>query len=309
MSRRGRQDDDDKKDGGLDSAPKKLKTSHGTDAIVAPAVEKSKISAVAQAPILSIDEGVRMKSKKELRQEKKALKKAASSTSAEVVSSKAQPTAPVAPLSREEEKMEKIRLRKERRQQFLAEQEVLQQKEMLEEKKLRKDRKHNRAMNAPGGAKARKEKQKDASKSTKKGEKRSAAKQSSSQPQEQEIYKNVLNKVLNGSEQDEDGTTTLRLGVKYKDVVVGTGPMVQEKNLVTVRYKLSGGWFGAVLDSSNNFTFRLGKGEVIQGWDIGMAGMCQGGTRKLIIPPKAGYGASDIGAGPGATLYFNVTVL
>ena len=48
---------------------------------------------------------------------------------------------------------------------------------------------------------------------------------------------------------------------------------------------------------------------MIQGWDIGCQGMREGGRRKLIVPPKAGYGSQDIGAGPGATLFFDITLL
>ena len=48
---------------------------------------------------------------------------------------------------------------------------------------------------------------------------------------------------------------------------------------------------------------------VIQGWDIGLLGMHEGGRRKLIVPPKAGYGSQDIGAGSGAMLYFDITLL
>jgi FKBP-type peptidyl-prolyl cis-trans isomerase len=50
-------------------------------------------------------------------------------------------------------------------------------------------------------------------------------------------------------------------------------------------------------------------GEVIEGWEIGMKGMKQGGIRHIIVPPKAGYGTKDIGGGAGAILYFEVTLL
>ena len=55
----------------------------------------------------------------------------------------------------------------------------------------------------------------------------------------------------------------------------------------------------------------MGKGEVIQGWEIGLQGMRVGGIRHLIVPPnKAGYGPTqDIGAGPGAILHFHITLL
>ena len=66
---------------------------------------------------------------------------------------------------------------------------------------------------------------------------------------------------------------------------------------------------GKLLDSSGNFGFRLGKGEVIEGWDIGVAGMRVGGTRRLIVPREAGYGNKDVGAGRGADLYFEIELL
>mmetsp|Transcript_32610 Transcript_32610/g.49142 ORF Transcript_32610/g.49142 Transcript_32610/m.49142 type:complete len:105 (+) Transcript_32610:468-782(+) len=102
----------------------------------------------------------------------------------------------------------------------------------------------------------------------------------------------------------------MRKGVKYLDILVGKGPQVRDRKKVRVKYTLrSKTKVGKVLDSSENFGFRLGKGEVIQGWDIGLEGMRQGGLRHLIIPPEAGYGRKDIGAGPGADLYFEVALL
>ena len=112
-----------------------------------------------------------------------------------------------------------------------------------------------------------------------------------------------------GASSKVGGMTTTRLGVQYKDKVIGKGKLLRDGKPITVKYELTGGKFGAVLDSSNKFTFRPGMGEVIQGWDIGLEGMREGGRRKLIIPPKAGYGGKDIGAGPGALLYFDVTLL
>ena len=103
---------------------------------------------------------------------------------------------------------------------------------------------------------------------------------------------------------------TLRKGVQYQDVIVGKGPMVQDRKKVRVAYVLRAKQrYGKILDSSNDFGFRLGRGEVIEGWDIGVQGMRLGGKRYLIIPPEAGYGNKNVGGGPGATLFFEVTVV
>ena len=67
---------------------------------------------------------------------------------------------------------------------------------------------------------------------------------------------------------------------------------------------------GKIIDSSHNFGFRVGKGEVIKGWDIGLEGMKVGGSRRLIVPPGAGYGLyKDVGAGKGGDLYFQIELL
>jgi FKBP-type peptidyl-prolyl cis-trans isomerase len=106
--------------------------------------------------------------------------------------------------------------------------------------------------------------------------------------------------------------SSMARGVQYHDMVIGQGPVVQDRQTVRVKYKLRADNVhkGKVIDSSQNFGFRLGKGEVIKGWDIGMAGMKVGGRRLLMIPPKAGYGLGrDVGAGKGGILYFDVTVI
>jgi len=102
--------------------------------------------------------------------------------------------------------------------------------------------------------------------------------------------------------------------LKITDTKVGTGAQAKAGQSVTVNYT---GWltdgtkFDSSLDSGQPFTFNLGAGEVIKGWDQGVAGMKVGGTRRLIIPPSLGYG--DQGAGGvipgGATLVFDVELL
>lgn len=97
------------------------------------------------------------------------------------------------------------------------------------------------------------------------------------------------------------------------DVVVGTGETAIAGSQVTVHYT---GMLpdGTVFDSSvqlgEPFTFPLGAGRVIAGWDIGVVGMKEGGKRRLIIPPSYGYGDQDYGPIPGgSTLIFDIELL
>jgi FKBP-type peptidyl-prolyl cis-trans isomerase FkpA len=105
-------------------------------------------------------------------------------------------------------------------------------------------------------------------------------------------------------------------GLKYIDLTVGTGAVAVADENVTVQYT---GWLsdGTKFDSSRGrepFTFQLGRGNVIPGWDEGLPGMKVGGKRKLIIPSALAYGPSgqqDPNTGaqiipPNATLVFEV---
>ncbi len=104
-------------------------------------------------------------------------------------------------------------------------------------------------------------------------------------------------------------------GLVVEELVIGEGAEAQDYNKVVVNYT---GTLedGSIFDSSLNpgrgpFTFTLGVGSVIKGWDLGVKGMNVGGKRKLTIPADLGYG--DKGAGevipPGATLMFEVELL
>ena len=107
-------------------------------------------------------------------------------------------------------------------------------------------------------------------------------------------------------------------GLQYEDTVPGTGATATAGQRVRVHYT---GWLwqdgqqGKKFDSSKDrgqpFSFRLGGGEVIGGWDEGVQGMQVGGTRVLIIPPDLGYGAYGAGGviPPNATLLFEVELL
>eukprot|EP01083_Nonionella_stella_P024215 66932_1 len=99
-------------------------------------------------------------------------------------------------------------------------------------------------------------------------------------------------------------------GVKYCDILKGTGPMIEDRKKVRVKYILRAkDKEGKVIDKGSNFGFSMGKGEVISGWEIGLLRMKQGGIRHIIVPPAAGYGTKDIGGGNGCLLYFEVTLL
>ncbi len=111
---------------------------------------------------------------------------------------------------------------------------------------------------------------------------------------------------------------TMPSGVQYRDELVGTGAEPKAGQTVNVHYT---GWLddsgkpGRKFDSSRDrgqpFSFRLGAGQVIAGWDQGVATMHVGGKRTLIIPAAQGYGSRGAGGviPPGATLIFDVELL
>ena len=117
-----------------------------------------------------------------------------------------------------------------------------------------------------------------------------------------------------GAAVDSAALTKTASGLQYQDVVVGTGPEAKAGQTAVVHYT---GWLtdGTKFDSSRDrgqpFSFPLGGGQVIAGWDEGVAGMKVGGRRKLVIPPDLGYGA--MGSPPvipaSATLVFDVELI
>lgn len=281
---------------------------------------------------------VRPKSKKELRKEKKLMSKngttansypttnddAAQTSTTSLSKPISNPSvsttttkATIKPTSTSEEvrrqaKMERNKVKRERKaateKALLERQEAQDQlrqgrKAKMEKREVAKAKKEQLEvkdkLKKQGIFKAKKEKQL--------GDKQKK-KENNKQRHDQDFDYDVLSSIIHGSGKDPDGTTTLRLGVKCLDKKIGTGAEVKEHSLVNVKYRVTGGRFNTTLDSNNNFTFRVGKGEVIQGWEIGLMGMREGGIRRLTVPPKAGYGSKDIGGGPGATVFFDINL-
>ena len=103
-------------------------------------------------------------------------------------------------------------------------------------------------------------------------------------------------------------------GLEYQELKVGEGVEAKAGKVVDVHYTgwlLDGTKFDSSVDRGKPFSFHLGAGEVIRGWDEGVAGMKVGGKRKLRIPAELGYGSRGAGGViPGnATLIFEVELL
>ena len=107
---------------------------------------------------------------------------------------------------------------------------------------------------------------------------------------------------------------TTASGLQYEDNPVGQGDEAATGQTVEVHYVGTfpdGRKFDSSRDRGRPFSFRLGGGQVIKGWDEGVAGMKVGGTRNLVIPPDLAYGSRGAGGviPPDATLHFEVELL
>ena len=103
-------------------------------------------------------------------------------------------------------------------------------------------------------------------------------------------------------------------GLQYWDIKLGTGDAAKEGSRVRVHYTgwlTSGKKFDSSVDASKPFDFRIGNGDVIKGWEEGVAGMKVGGKRQLRIPPNLAYGKDGYPGviPPDATLIFDIQLL
>lgn len=115
------------------------------------------------------------------------------------------------------------------------------------------------------------------------------------------------------TEENQEVVTTPS-GLQYVELEEGTGATPQAGQTVVVHYTgtlTDGTKFDSSLDRNRPFSFQLGQGRVIRGWDEGISTMQVGGKRRLIIPPDLGYGARGAGGviPPNATLIFDVELL
>lgn len=119
------------------------------------------------------------------------------------------------------------------------------------------------------------------------------------------------------AESSRASTKPVRAELKIRDVEAGSGSVVRRGSRVTVRYHgllTNGKVFDTCLKRGKPFSFVVGRGDVIRGWDRGVLGMKQGGKRKLMVPSHLGYGRRGVASGrvpipPNATLLFEIHVL
>ena len=118
---------------------------------------------------------------------------------------------------------------------------------------------------------------------------------------------------LSGDSQAVGVEITTPSGLKYVDIVIGDGDSPRIGQTVTAHYTGTfedGRKFDSSLDSGKPYSFVIGAGTVIKGWDEGILSMKVGGKRKLIVPPDLAYGASGRpGIPPNSTLLFDIELL
>lgn len=133
-------------------------------------------------------------------------------------------------------------------------------------------------------------------------------------PVTNQIAQAESNPPMNAIPQNDPNVITTASGLRYTDLIEGTGASPQTGQRVRVHYTGTledGTKFDSSRDRNRPFDFTIGVGQVIRGWDEGVATMKVGGRRQLIIPPDLGYGARGAGGviPPNATLIFDVELL
>jgi FKBP-type peptidyl-prolyl cis-trans isomerase len=118
---------------------------------------------------------------------------------------------------------------------------------------------------------------------------------------------------INVAEEGVNKANKIMENLKIEDVVVGEGEAAKIGDTVSVDYTgtlMDGTKFDSSYDRGVPISFKLGMGQVIKGWEVGIEGMKVGGTRKLTIPPEFGYGNNPVGPIPaGSTLQFEVKLV
>jgi len=128
------------------------------------------------------------------------------------------------------------------------------------------------------------------------------------------FYGGVFTSLFNQNNSQANALSAMdNTGVQKTDIINGTGDIAGAGDIVTVNYVgtlTDGKVFDSSLDRNQPFTFQLGVGQVIRGWDEGVLGMRVGGKRMLVISPDYGYGDQAVGPIPaGSTLVFDVELI
>lgn len=116
------------------------------------------------------------------------------------------------------------------------------------------------------------------------------------------------------SKKENSGEITTSSGLKYADIVIGTGESPLPGQIVTIHYTgmlLDGKQFDSSRDRMTPYSFTLGAGQTLAGWEEGVVTMKVGGKRKLIVPPNLAYGSTGVGKTipPYATVVFEIELL
>jgi FKBP-type peptidyl-prolyl cis-trans isomerase len=127
------------------------------------------------------------------------------------------------------------------------------------------------------------------------------------------VWGGMRSKAETAAENATPRTITMQNNLKITDTKVGTGSEAKLGDTVMVHYTgtfLDGSVFDSSVPRGQPFSFTLGEGRVIAGWEQGVLGMKAGGKRSLSIPPELGYGMNDYGPIPGgSTLLFDIELL